>query len=313
MDEPREYVGVVDFRTEADGLRAVRRVRLRQPRVLLGPVLFAGAGIALAVLGDSALPAVVGAVLALVAVPSIISLDRLTHVQVTAPVVVRHRVHGTHLERVWEERRQTQLLPWSSVDRVHVVPEGVVLEVSRVLLPLPGELFPVDEGRVLQRLLAQPVGQAMPALEVAWEEEVEVPGGPRTPGGVLLRALLHPVTLGWLAVVAAAMAVVAWFAGWQVVPAVGGSVLLLAGLVVWRLWCVAATPAPPGAHYRQGLLGDLLVIESPWQVDTFPAEDVREWLLHDGHLTLRGDGLELTVPAALFPYATGEGGREGSA
>jgi hypothetical protein len=307
VSEPREYVGIVDFRTEADGLRAVRRVRLRQPRVLLGPVLLAGSGLALALVGDSALPGVVGLILAVVAVPSVLGIDRATHAQVTAPVVVRHRVHDTHLERVWEERRQAQLLPWSSVDRVHVVPEGVVLEVSRMLLPLPAELFPPEEGRALRRLLD---GRAdpMPEPDVPWESEAVVPPGPRSVGGALLRSLRHPGTVLALCLVVAGFAAAARLVGWRVVPVVGGSLLLLVGLVVWRLWCVAVVPAPPGARYRQGLQGDLLVIASPWQVDVFPVEGVREWLHHDDHLTLRGEGLELTVPAALFPYATGEPG-----
>lgn len=313
MSEPREYVGIVDFRTEADGLRAVRRVRLRQPRVLLGPVLLAGGGLALALVGDSALPGVVGVILAIVAIPSVRGADRVTHAQVTAPVVVRHRVHDTHLERVWEERRQTQLLPWSSVDRVHLVPEGVVLEVSRMLLPLPAELFPPEEGRALQRLLDASPPPPAPEPDVQWEGQVVVPPGPRSVGGVLLRSLARPRALLWLGAVAAAFAVAVRLVDWRVVPVVGGSLLLLLGLVVWRLWCVAAVPAPAGARYRQGLQGDLLVIESPWQVDRFPVEEVREWLRHDGHLTLRGDGLELTVPAALFPYATGEAGPRGSA
>lgn len=324
MSEPREYVGIVDFRTEADGLRAVRRVRLRQPRVLLGPVLLAGAGIVLALVGDSALPGVVGVILAVVAIPSVRGADRVTHAQVTAPVVVRHRVHATHLERVWEERRQTQLLPWSSVERVHVVPEGVVLEVSRMLLPLPAALFPLEEGRVLRRrLLERPSAPVSPEPgvpltdvqwpDVRWEGQVVVPPGPHSVGGVLLGSLAHPRTLLWLGLVAGAFAVAAWLVDWRVVPVVGGSLLLLLGLLVWRLWCVAAVPAPAGACYRQGLQGDLLVIESPWQADRFPVEDVREWLHHDGHLTLRGPGLELTVPAALFPYATGESGPQGSA
>lgn len=310
MSEPREYVGIVDFRTEADGLRAVRRVRLRQPRVLLGPGLFAGSGLALALVGDSALPGVVGVILAVVAIPSVRGVDRVTHAQVTAPVVVRHRVHDTHLERVWEERRQTQLLPWSSVDRVHVVPEGVVLEVSRMLLPLPAELFPPEEARALRPGVPWP---GVPWSDVQWEEQAVVQPGPRSVGAALLRSLTRVRVVCWLGLVAAAFAAAAWLVGWRVVPVVGGSLLLLLGLVLWRLWCVAVVPAPAGARYRQGLQGDLLVVESPWQVDRFPVEDVREWLHHDGHLTLRGDGLELTVPAALFPYATGESGPQGSA
>ena len=309
---PREYVGVVDHRTESDGLRAVRRVRRRQPRVVLGPVVFLVAGIGLALVGDSALPGVVGAVLALVAVPSVMSADRASHAQVTAPVVVRHRFHDTHLERVWDERRQTQLLPWASVDRLHEVPEGVVLEVSRVLLALPRELFPPEEGRVLERLPEQPPDDATMGLDVQWEAEVVVPPGPRSFGGVLLRALLHRRSLLWLGVLVAAFAAAAWLVDWRVVPVVAGPLLLLLGLALWRLWCVAAVPAAPGSRYRQGLQGDLLVIASPWQVDVFPFDAVREWLHHDGHLTLRGEGLELTVPAALFPYATGEGGTQGA-
>lgn len=310
---PREYVGVVDHRTESDGLRAVRRVRLRQPRVLLGPLVLFVAGIGLAVVGDSALPGVIGGVLAVVAVPSVLSADRAMHAQVTAPVVVRQVFHDTHLERAWDERRQTQLLPWASVGRVHQVPEGAVLEVSRLLLPLPRELFPPEESRVLERLLGQPRGHSTLDLEVAWEAEVVVPPGPRTVAGVLLHALLRPRTLVWLGVVVAAFALAAWLVDWRVLPVVLGSLLLVLGFVLWRLWCVAAVPAPPGSRYRQGLRGDLLVIASPWQVDMFPVDSVREWLHHDGHLTLRGEGLELTVPAALFPYATGEAGAEGSA
>lgn len=303
MTAPREYVGIVDHRTESDGLRAVRRVRLRQRRVLAGPVLLLVAGVVLALVGESALPALVGAGLAIVAIPSLLAADRAAYSQVTAPVVVRHVFHPTHLERGWDERRQSQLLPWASVDRVHPGPTGVVLEVSRLLLALPAALFPATEVGPATEAVASGAGLPDDLLaDVAWQGEHVVPPGPRTVGGVLLEGLLHPRALGWLGAVGAVFGGLAWLLGdWQVLPVVAGSLLLFVGMVIWRLACVAAVPAPPGARWRQGLRGDLLVIQSPWQVDLFPLEEVREWLRHEDHLTLRGEGLELTVPAALFP------------
>lgn len=186
----------------------------------------------------------------------------------------------------------------------------MVVEVSRSLVPMPAELFPADEVARAEAGIA--AGTTLPAdvlAGVEWEAEYVVPrdrsGG--SPGLVLLGGLLSRPTLPWLLAVVALVLVVAAATDWSVLPVYGGVVVLVVAWVWWRLWVAAPVPARPGARYRQGLRGDVLVVESPWQVDLVPVEDVGEWLRHDGHVTLRAEGLELTVPAALFPYA-GPGG-----